>query len=90
MSKKKKKNSSRKTVWYRQCTYTSPTEKGEAAETAWIPEHLAVVGKKIYFGKKTSKPSELWTVASVGGRKSGDYLGAHERDFLSQREASDV
>lgn len=79
-----------KTEWYRQCTFESPTDKGKTVSTAWIPENLAVVGKKIYFGKKTKTPERLWTVTSVGGRQSGDWLTEHERDYLSQRKASDI
>jgi len=80
----------KKTIWYRQCYYESPTEDGKTVGVAWIPEHLAVVGKKIYFGKKTDKPVRLWTVTSVGGRKSEDYLREHERDYKTQRKASDI
>lgn len=87
MAKKK----SKKTVWYRQCVLTSPIEKGTKVQVAWIPEHLAVVGKSIYFGKKTNKPERLWVVESASStRQSGDYLAEHERDYLHQREASDI
>ena len=80
----------KKTVWYKQATFTCPVEDGETVSVAWIPEHLAIVGKKIYFGVKTNKPERLWTVIASGGRKSGEYLGAHERDYKSQRQASDI
>lgn len=86
----KVKTRKKKTVWYRQCTYESPTENGKTVGHAWLPEHLAVVGKKIYFGKKTNNPERLWTVTSAGGRKSEDYLRAHERDYKTQRQASDI
>lgn len=80
-----------KTTWYRQCTYTSPNEDGGVTTgTAWIPENLAVVGKTIYFGKKSDKPERLWTVEGVGSRISEEYLREHERDYLSQRDASDI
>jgi len=85
-----KTNKKSKTEWYRQCTYTSPTETGVMIETAWIPERLAQKDRKIYFGKKTSTPERIWTVTSVGGRKSGDYIAEHERDHLKQRQASDI
>lgn len=61
--------------------------------TAWIPEKLAVVGKTVYFGKKEEEPEPdlLWTVASVSdGRVSEEYLAEHERDYKTQRQASDI
>lgn len=76
--------------FYRQCVYESPTEGGVTRGVAWIPEEFAVVGKEIYFGKKTKNPERLWTVVSVGTRKSEDYVKTHERDYKSQRSASDI
>lgn len=76
---------------YRQCTYKAPNG---LTEIAWIPEKLAVVGKKIYFGSKTKTPETLWEVVSVSegphGRLPESYLRAHERDYKTQREASDI
>lgn len=86
----KKTKNKNETTWFKQCHFASPSEGGELQHIAWIPEHLAVVGKKVYFGKKTDKPDRLWTVTSVSGRISGDYLSEHERDYLTQREASDI
>ena len=80
-----------KQLWYKQCTYRTPTENGEMVETAWLPESLAVKGKKIYFGKKTDTPSVLWTITSVSdGRLSEEYVRNHERDYKTQRQASDI
>ena len=87
MAKKTKKSE----TFYKQCHLTSPTEGGEMHKTAWIPESFAVKGRIVYFGKKTDKPERLWTVVnSPSTRKSGEYLGAHERDYLTQRQASDI
>lgn len=87
----KKKKGKAEQTWYKQCTYRSPTEGGYTVETAWIPEKFAVEGKTIYFGNKTDKPKQLWTVESVsGGRISDAYLREHERDYLTQRNASDI
>jgi len=80
-----------KSTFYRQCTYESPTENGVTRSIAWLPEAQAVVGKQIYFGKKTSTPERIWTVVSAGDQRfDGEYLQAHERDFMTQREASDI
>lgn len=81
---------SKKDHWYRQCTFETPTERGKKIDTAWIPEHLAKVGKKIYFGKKTDIPEELWTVVQVGGRKRESWLVAHRQDYKLQRKMSDI
>lgn len=81
---------SNKTIWYKQCTFKSPTERGEFVHTAWIPEKFAVEGRRVYFGKKTDTPDRIWTVSAVGGRQSGDYVAAHERDYRTQRQASDI
>jgi hypothetical protein len=88
---KPKKQGKAKQLWYKQCTFRTPTERGEMVETAWLPESLATKGAKIYFGKKTDKPEELWTITSVSdGRLSEDYVSTHERDYLTQRDASDI
>jgi len=90
MAKTSKKQKAR---WYKQCTFNQPTEQGHRVHTAWIPEKLAVVGKKVYFGKKAEKPEPelLWTVSSVSdGRVSEEYLIEHERDYTTQRQASDI
>ena len=80
-----------KNVYYKQCSYAHPTEKGELIGIAWIPENLAIVGKKIYFGNKTKNPEQIWTIKSVSDQRLPDsYLQEHERDYLTQREASDI
>lgn len=91
MAKKKKKTVNQaKVVWYKQCHFTSPTQDGYKCKTAWIPEHLAVVGKKVYFGKKTDNPERFWEVQSAGGRMQESVLRERERDYLTQRQASDI
>lgn len=91
MAKKRKKAASKsKMIWYRQCKFTSPTQDGYLCKIAWIPEHLAVVGKKVYFGKKTKTPERLWEVESAAGRMEEGVLRERERDYLTQRQASDI
>ena len=85
MSKKPKE------VMYKQCVMRSATETGELVQTAWIPADLAKLDKQVYFGKKTATPDRLWTVTGVSDPAiSGEYLSDHERDYLTQREASDI
>jgi len=78
-------------TYYKQCTYTTKTDNGELVGIAWIPENLAIVGKKVYFGNKTKTPKQVWVVKTVSDvRIAGSYLQEHERDYLTQREASDI
>lgn len=87
MSKKKKS----KQIYYRQCQYECDHSAGKRMGISWLPESLAEVGKTIFFGSKDQKNKKFWTITSVGKeRKSETYLKDHERDYLSQREASDI
>lgn len=79
-----------KDPWYRQCTYEVPVENGKKVDVSWIPEKLAKVGGKIYFGKKTDTPKELWTITSVGGRQLESFLIEHRLDYKHQRKMSDI
>lgn len=82
-----------KTDFYKQCVYRQKTPKGLFRESvAWLPEKLAKVGKKIYFGakRKVSK-DELWEVVSVGEiRRSIDWLTFKRNADKGQRQASDI
>ena len=85
---------SKKDPYYRQCRYETPVENGKKVDTAWLPEKLAVVGKKIYFGKKKKSSEEsrtLWTITAVYSiRKKESWLIKHQMDYKHQREMSDV
>ena len=82
---------SNQNVKYKQCVLRSPTEGGEMVQTAWIPANLAKEGKQVYFGKKSAIPDRLWMVTGVSDPAiSEQYLLDHERDYASQREASDI
>lgn len=73
-----------KEEWYHQCRFISNRGK---LETAWIPEHGAKVGKRLYFdGDET----EIWTVQKVYERQPGSYLQKHQMDYKHQRKMSDV
>ena len=77
---------------YRQCTFRTPPEGETYTEsTAYLPEKFAVVGKTIYFGKTTETPDKLWKVTAASNTVQPEsYVKAHERDFTTQREASDI
>ncbi len=67
--------------FYKQCTMT----KGETSQVAWIPEEVAKVGKFVRIGDDNG-----WEVKTAGERKDGAYILKHERDFMTQRRASDI
>lgn len=70
------------TSFYRQCTLT----RGTTSEIVWIPEQFAVSGKYLKI-----KDDNGWQVTHVGtSRTEGSYLKEHERNYLTQRQASDI
>ena len=87
---KQKLNKNDKT-FFKQCHFSTKTENGTKEHVAWIPERLARVGGVVYFGNKSDNPDTLWEVISVGDtKKDGKYLSDHERDYKTQRQASDI
>lgn len=72
--------------FYRQCKL----QRGTEGDVAWIPEKFAVQDKYLLIEKKTGDENG-WKVIEVGSnRVDGAYLKEHERNYLTQREASDV
>lgn len=69
---------------YRQCRFKSNLNK---LETAWIPEHGAKIGKRLYFDGKTD---EIWTVLEVFAAQKESYLNEHRMAYRHQREMSDI
>ncbi len=61
-------------TFYRQCQLS----KGTTKEVAWIRERFAKVGKYLRI-----KDSDGWHVDAAYGRRTEEYLLAHERDHLS-------
>lgn len=68
-------------TYYKQCRLV----KIATTQVAWIPEVFAVIGKFLRIGDDNG-----WRVESAGPRKDGAYLFRHERDYLTQRRASDI
>jgi hypothetical protein len=73
-------------TYYKQC---SLKRIDGHVDTAWIPEQFAKKGHYIKI-KRGDKWENGWQVQEVFGRESETYLLAYERDYLIQREASDV
>ena len=57
---------------------------------SWIPEDLAIVGKKIYFGEKHQENREMWVVLEVWQRQRESWLTERRMDWKHQRKMSDV
>lgn len=73
-------------TYFRQCEMRSQ----QTVQVAWIPEKFAEIGRVLIFGKRTPD-APRWTVTTVSNmRLEESYLVAHERDYKTQRQASDV
>ncbi len=76
--------------WYVQCRYETTTPDGRQVGTSWLPEALAVVGKRIYFGEKTAEPRTLWTITHVFGRLRWSELRARTIEHGQWRDHAGV
>ena len=73
-------------TFYKQCQLG----RGQQVDVAWIPEQFAVLNKYLRI-KKEDGEENGWQVKTVGAnRVNGAYLKEHERNYLTQREASDI
>jgi len=59
--------------------------RGDVHTVAWIPSRFAVVGKYLKLRGENG-----WLVESAGHTLPTRYVVDHERDYLTQREASDI
>jgi hypothetical protein len=75
--------------YYCQCRLHKKTKTGVIIDTAWIPEKYARVEKHIRV-KIDDEWDPDWYVVCVWGKKEEKELAASERDYLKQREVSDV
>jgi hypothetical protein len=58
---------------------------------AWIPEEFAVLGKHVRL--KDVRGHSGWTnwiVVNTGTKLESQYVFDHERDYITQRKASDI
>lgn len=70
---------------YRQCIL----EKGNVSTTSWIPSKFAIKGKFIKL-KDNGKWVNGWEVIEVGTEMAEKTVIERSRDYLKQREASDI
>jgi hypothetical protein len=73
--------------FYRQCELM----KGATKQVAWVPVAFCKVGTNVELLNETSQFEKGWKIANVFTlRQDGDYLKEHERDWKTQRKASDL
>ena len=59
--------------------------KGNEQQTAWIPEKFARINRVLKI-----KDEDGWVVKELYSISSEDFVRDHERDFRTQRLASDI
>ena len=58
-------------------------------QVTWLPEKFAKVGKILELKISDEEWEEGWRVDEVWSSVSEEYVREHERDYLTQAEASD-
>lgn len=81
-------------AFFKQCLMLKHTTIADGlpatqVHTAWIPEDLAKEGKVLDILKDDGTWDAGWVVEKVHTRMSEEYVREHERDHLTQSEASD-
>lgn len=66
---------------FKQCILEKPVGKFRQRQTAWIPEHLAHVGKLLKVRIQQDVWDNGWLVQEVGTRMPEKYVLEHERDW---------
>lgn len=72
-------------LFHRQCVL----QRGSETQVSWIPECFAKAGKYLKL-KEDGAWENGWQVSHVGGRKMSSEVNIRSRDFLKNREASDI
>ena len=78
-----------KKYFQKQCNLEKKIPTGVLRQVSWIPENFAIVGRYVKL-KEGDVWEDGWKVASVGARRSSDEAIARGRDYLKQRDSSDV
>lgn len=64
--------------------------RGNERYTAWIPEEYAKLGRVLKLRHDDGHWEDGWEVKRRGARMLSSYVEDHERNYLKQREASDI
>lgn len=62
----------------------------ELQEIVWIPTAFAKLGKYLKIKQDDGSWVDGWQVSERFATKEGKYIKEHERNYLKQREASDI
>ena len=74
-------------IYYRQCQL----KKGSSIMVSWVPEEFCIEGKFLKLKDHDKEWEDGWKVICVSENRVDDpYLRTHERDYLTQRKASDI
>jgi len=77
--------------YYCQCEMKKELDKDMyKVHVAWIPEKYAKAGKYIKIKQEDGAWDDHWLVTSVGCKKEASSVEINSRDYLKQREASDI
>lgn len=79
----------RKCKAYCQCQLSRADTPDVITQVSWIPDIYAIPGKTIAI-ENPDKTWNDWLVGSAGAPVAADYVEKHERDYIHQREGSDI
>ena len=74
-------------MYSRQCKLQ--LEDQETYRVTWIEEKYAKIGKRITL-KDSENPDQIWVVSEVWSRMPTEEVKENERNYMKQREFSDV
>jgi hypothetical protein len=76
--------------YYRQCSLSKPTVRGQKTQVSWLPERFAVIGKVLKL-KDGENWDNGWEVTGVGDtRQEESVLIDRSQDYKRTRKASDI
>lgn len=79
-----------KVEFYCQCVLRKFNGKTTRELVSYIPEQFAIQDNLIKLKNDDGEWVDGWRVETVGAKVDANYVEAHERDYRSQRKASDI
>lgn len=76
--------------FYCQCELRKRCDTGELIDIAWIPEKFAKVNKLVNIKLDDGKLDGPWKIIKVYSKVESEKIEGSERDYLKQREVSDI
>lgn len=82
---------STKAQTYTQCRLEKPWQDiGSLVDIVWIPTKYAKLNKILKIKQEDASWDDGWTVTAVYSTKKASEVESNERDYLRQRQASDI